>query len=368
VDYPVCWLSLDALDRDPYRFLNHFVASVQERFPRFGIPSRSLISSPGRGGPDSEQVLRTIVNDLYENVEEHFALVLDDFHLVEDSSEVSQFVSRFAQEVDENCHLVVTSRTLLSLPDLPLMIGRSQVKGLSFEELAFEPEEIRELYQLRYQQELSGRDAEEIAQETDGWITGLLLTAETSRQGLTEHGRAARAAGVDLYDYLAAQVLEQQTPEMRDFLLRTSLLEEFNQELCQLALGEPMGEQSWAELIKELQQANLFIQPVDNGGTWLRYQHLFQEFLQQHYRIIDPEGTDKILRSLISVYRQKGWWEKAYAACQKLGDEEIQLDYIESVSSLLVHGGRILLLKSWIDGISLDSLEKRPRLLIDKGG
>ena len=64
--------------------------------------------------------------------------------------------------------------------------------------------------------------------ETEGWITGLLLTAETSPGGLTDQGRAARAAGIDLYDYLASQVLDQQTPEMQDFLLRTSLLEEFN--------------------------------------------------------------------------------------------------------------------------------------------
>ncbi len=216
VEYPVCWLAIDPLDHDPLRFINHFVAAIHHQFPDFGGPSKSLISNLGGRDLDREQVLRTIINDLYDHVGEHFDLVLDEFHLIEKSLEINQFINRFVQEMDENCHLVIASRSLLSLPDLPLMIGRSQVKGLSFEELAFHPQEIRDLYQIKYHQEMSTQDAERIAGETEGWITGLLLSAEITGQGLTDQGRAARAAGIDLYDYLAQQVLDQQTPEMQD--------------------------------------------------------------------------------------------------------------------------------------------------------
>ena len=146
--YPVCWLSLDPLDSDPLRFISYLVAAIHEGFPAFGGPSQSLISNLDGAELDQEQILHTIINDLYENIEEHFALVLDDFHLVEGSAGVSGFINRFAQEMDENCHLVISSRSLLSLPDLPLMIGRSQVIGLSFEELAFHPDEVRALYRI----------------------------------------------------------------------------------------------------------------------------------------------------------------------------------------------------------------------------
>ena len=201
--------------------------------------------------------MRTIINDLYDHVQEHFALVLDDFHLIDNSPEINYFINHFIQEMDENCHLVVATRSLISLPDLPLMVGRSQVTGLSFEELAFLPEEIKDLYQTKFQQAISDQETERIVDETEGWITGLLLTAETSQLGLTGQGRAAKAAGIDLYDYLARQVLDQQTPEMQDFLLSTSLLEEFNEELCQQALGDAEGDQSWGDLIRQLLQKNL---------------------------------------------------------------------------------------------------------------
>jgi len=361
--YPVCWLSLDALDRNPVRFVSYLTAAIQEQFPAFGGPSRSLISNLDTADIDQRRILHTIINDLYEHIEEHFALVLDDFHLVEDDPWVSEFINRFAQEVDENCHLVISSRSLLSLPDLPLMVGRSQVKGLSFEELAFDPGEIQKLYKHKYQQDMSPQDAQAAAARTEGWITGLLLTAETDRQKPTDHDRAARAAGVDLYDYLARQVLDQQTQEMQQFLLHSALLEEFDAALCQQALGPPPGERSWDALISELMHMNLFIQPVENGGTWLRYHHLFGDFLRQRALEIDPQGTRAVREKLVAVYSEKGWWEKAYAVCRQLEDPEITANFIESASSALLHRGQISLLGGWMDSLGSADLEQRPRLL-----
>ena len=363
VEYPLCWLALDPLDKDLIRFLSYFIAAIRQQFSEFGGASISLINNPGGGDLDLEQVLRTIINDLYDHVQEHFALVLDDFHLVDSNPEINQFINRFAQEMDENCHLVIASRSLLSLPDLPLMVGRSQVKGLSFEELAFHPDEIKTLLRINFHQEVSDQDAERIAEETEGWITGLLLSAETTWQGLTDQGRAARAAGIDLYDYLAQQVLNQQPPDMQDFLLRTSLLEEFNTSLCQQALGNPVGEKNWQELIQQLLQQNLFIQPVDNGETWLRYHHLFRDFLQQHFQGQHPDQAKELLHKLVDIYANHHWWEKAYAACQQLGDEQITADFIESACAALVHSGRIILLTSWLDELPPALVNNNPGLL-----
>lgn len=367
VEYPVCWLALDPLDKNFIRFMNYFIAAIRQQFSEFGGASISLINSLGGGDIDQEQVLRTIINDLYDHVQEHFALVLDDFHLIDSSLEINQFINRFAQEMDENCHLVIASRSLLSLPDLPLMVGRSQVKGLSFEELAFHPDEIKALLRNNFQQEVSDQDAERIAEETEGWITGLLLSAETTRHGVTDHGRAARAAGIDLYDYLAQQVLNQQPPDMQDFLLRSSLLEEFNTSLCQQALGNPVGEKNWQELIQQLLQQNLFIQPVDNGETWLRYHHLFRDFLQQHFQQHYPDKAKELLHRLIDIYENHHWWELAYAACKQLGDEQITADFIESASAPLVHSGRITLLASWLDELPPALVDNNPGLLARRG-
>ena len=367
VEYPVCWLSLDPLDNDPIRFINYFAAAIQHKFPDFGGPSRSLLDNLDVSNLELEQVLQTIINDLYDHVQEHFVLVLDDFHLIDSNPDINQFINRFTQDMDENCHLVIATRSLLGLPDLPLMIGRSQVTGLSFEELAFLPEEIKGLYQLKYQQLISDQDIERILDESEGWITGLLLTAETTQQGVTDQGRAARAAGIDIYDYLACQVLDQQTPEMQEFLLRTALMEEFNEKLCQQVLGEAEGDHSYGELIQHLLQKNLFVQPVESGGTWLRYHHLFRDFLQQHFQKHHPDQAEELLIKLVDVYRDYQWYEKAYVACQQLGDDQRTADYLESVSAALVHRGQLSMLKSWLDDLSPVLIEKNPGLLGNLG-
>ena len=51
----------------------------------------------------------------------------------------------------------------------------------------------------------------------------------------------ARVAGVGLYDYLAQQVLERQDEEIQKFLLRTSLLDEFDAQIC----AEVIGDRRW---------------------------------------------------------------------------------------------------------------------------
>ncbi len=143
--WPVCWYSLDTLDQDPQRFVAHFISAINQRFPGFGKSCMAALQSMGQDQLDLDLLVSLIINDAYDNITEHFILVVDDFHLVEKSPAVVSFVNRFLQDVDENCHLVLASRSLLTLPDLPLMVARSQVGGLSFEELCFQPTEIQAL-------------------------------------------------------------------------------------------------------------------------------------------------------------------------------------------------------------------------------
>lgn len=363
VEYPVAWLALDPLDQDFHRFLLYFIAAINNQFPDFGMASASLITSLGKSEKFTQQILQTIVNDIYENIHEHFALVLDDYHLVDQNQEINNFINQFAREMDENSHLVIASRSLLSLPDLPLLVGRSQVKGVSFEELAFRSEEIEALLNQKYRLEITQKDAIRLLEETEGWVTGLLLSAKTTGIGLEEHGRASRTTGVDLYDYLAQQVLDQQDPKMKAFLLQTSVLEEFNEKLLFDTLGHPPDGGRWQTLINKIQDHNLFVQPVENEGTWLRYHHLFRDFLQHQFHQLHPDQELELFYQLFKTYNKYGWLEKAYEICCKIGDPELTEEFIQSTSSILFHNGQINLLNSWIEDLPRGLIESSPGLL-----
>lgn len=364
LEVPVCWYSLDVLDQDPQRFITHLIASIAGRFPDFGRRSTAALQSMTSADSDLSSLVRIIVNEAYEHIREHFLLVLDDYHLVAPSERINRFINQFVQEIDENCHTVLSSRTLLTLLDLPSMVARSQVGGLGYEELAFRADEIQALALQNYQQTMPEAAAEELARETEGWITGLLLSAQTMWQGMADRVRVARVSGVGLYGYLAQQVLDQQPAPLRSFLLRTSLLEEFDAELCEAVLGHG---QDWQSLIRDVLQRNLFAVLVENEGTWLRYHHLFQDFLQSRLAEERPEERERLLRRLVAVYAEREEWDKAHSACLRLGDVVATAELIEQAGSPLVKSGRLATLAEWIDSLPEETAVSRPALLSLRG-
>jgi LuxR family maltose regulon positive regulatory protein len=361
---PVCWYALDTLDREPLRFITHLIASLAQRFPNFGVQSFAALEATNPSDPDFNQIITTIVNDAYDNIQEHFLLVLDDYHLVNETREIDDIINRFIQDVAENCHLVLSSRSLLSLPDLPILVARSQVGGLSFEELVFHPDELKALVQQNYQVQLEDSVAEELAKETEGWITGFLLSAQTMWKGLVNQIRVARVSGVSLYDYLAQQALENQPTHLRNFLLRTSLLEEFDEELCTTVLG---ADCNCTSNIAAVLQNNLFVIPVGEDGQWIRYHHLFRDFLQSRLQTEDPQAFDDILHRLAEVHAQRQEWEQAYYALQKLSDPGAQAQLIDQCGSELIKSGRNNLLGEWLERLPPDLFSLRPNLLSLRG-
>ncbi len=374
VDLPVCWYTLDALDTTPQHFLSHFIATIAHQFPACGEKTRIYLQNLSADHLALDQLVTILTNELYDQIEEHFIIVLDNYR---SSRFVNEFLNLFVQFVDENCHVVVTSRSILDFPDLVLLIGRSLVGGLGLNDLAFRPAEIQALMQQNHDLVISEAEAQSIVHETEGWITGVLLSAQTSDkqadQGLTNEMRVAKLNGVNVYDYLAQQVLNQQPPPVRQFLLQTSLLEEFDSALCQTVLGPLYGAQDWASLIDTLLDNNLFVIPVDTDSqtdsqtVWIRYHHLFGEFLQIQVKTELPEAWGQILGRLAEVYLADQAWESAYQVYQKLGEAEATIKMIEQSGLTLIRQGRYDLLQGWIQALSPQLLDNRPAILSISG-
>lgn len=367
--WPISWLSLDPLDQDPFRFIAHFVAAVQARFPNFGQNSTSVLNNTPQDKLDLPALVTTLVNDIYENIPEHFIIVLDDYHLVEDSESVNQFVNRFLQDVDENCHLIVSSRRLLTLSDMPLLVARNQVGGISFEEISFSADEIQKLLLKNYHISISDQSAEEITQQTEGWITGLMLSTHLLEDDFGERIRIARVSGVGLYDYMAQQVFDQQTQSVKNFLLRTSILEEFSVNRCKRVIGKALEiDEPWRALMDKVMVLNLFVLPVDEGADyWLRYHHLFRDFLQTRMRLERPEETRAITIALADDYAQQEDWERAFMLYKEVHAIEELVNLVEDAGPAMVTGGKLLTLTEWMAALPPDIATSRPSLLSLQG-
>jgi LuxR family maltose regulon positive regulatory protein len=366
-ELPFCWLALDPLDREPQRFIAGLIASLGECFKGFGKRSLSLLSNMTSLEDGMERVLVTLVNEIYDEIHEHFVLVLDDFHLVDEAAPILYFVNRFIQLVGESCHVALASRTLPELQEIPLLVAREDVGGLDFSDLSFQPDEIQALLAQNRQIRLSEEDARKLVDSTEGWITGLQFT---DLSALATEGQALpspQKVGVTVFDYLGQQVLEQQTSELQEFMLRSSLLDEFNAKLCEAVLG-PLYQQdpNWYELLETITQKNLFAQPVGPNGQWIRYHHLFRDYLQDRFRRDCPGEVDPILRRLAHYQEGAGQWEKAYAICAQLENTDALAALVERAGIPMYQRAR-LTLESWLKALPPSAVGKRPGLLSLRG-
>ncbi len=364
VDFPTCWYAVDELDQTPERFFTYFIAAIHQQFPAFGDASRTALKAVNPFTPDINQLVSVIVNDAYEHIQEHFLIILDDYHLVSNVKEIQVFLNRFINTSAENCHLVLSSRTLLSLPDLPLLVARSQVGGIGFEELAFRADEIQSFVLQFYHVTLSEAASQDLARDTEGWITGLMLSAQVMGQGMTNQMRAARVTGVELYTYLAQEILDQQTEEIREFLLRTSFLHEFDVALCAAIWGT---EYNWRGLINQVIQNNLFVLPVGEDGRWLRYHHLFEDFLKAQFEKEKPNQLEGMLRRIAQVYTEREEWARAYSIYTRIADDSATAELIEKAGTSLIRNAHFALLAKWLDALPVEILESHPSLISHKG-
>src|SRR5258708_4394785 len=362
-ELPCCWLALDPLDAELQRFIAYFIAAIKQRFPKFGNQSISMLTGMVSLEGGMEPLLITLVNEIFDNIPEHFIIVLDDFHLVEPSEPIISFVKRFTELAGENCHLIVSARSRPRLSDLTLLLARRQAGFVDFSDLAFTTEEIQALLAQNQHLHLSEHDAHKLIEETEGWITGLqLIDLDSGQQGRPKHTPLS-VADANVFDYLAIQVLESQTESLQLFLLRSSLLEEFDANLSEAVLSRFYSvPQNWSMLIRSIIEKNLFALPVGADSQWVRYHHLFRDYLHSRLRTERPDEVRPILQGLAQHQENEAEWEKAYLLYKEIGDMNALGDLIERAGTPMVQHA-LLTLESWLKDLPPSLTQRRPVLL-----
>src|SRR5262249_46319155 len=122
--------------------------------------------------------------------------------------------------------------------------------------------------------------AEQLAVNTDGWITGILLTTHLMWQGLMASLVDVPRSSQPLYDYLADEVLDRQAPELRQFLLESAVLPDMEPSVCDAILARSDS----ARLLRQAADHRLFISAVGEEFPTYQYHPLFREFLLSRLR------------------------------------------------------------------------------------
>ena len=283
---PVAWLSLDAGDRDPARFMAHLIAALQTIRPHIGHSVLEALVSPQP--PLMDAILTVVLNDIAA-IPERFILVLDDYHVV-DARTVDDAVTFLLEHLPPQMHLVISTREDPQLP-LARLRARGQMTELRTTDLRFSPADATAFLNDVMGLQLAEADVSALESRTEGWITGLQLAAISMRGRDDATGFIASFTGSHRFvlDYLVEDVLQQQPERVQAFLLRTSILDQLCGPLCDAVVGDPA--MPGRETLAYLERVNLFLVPLDDERRWYRYHHLFAELLRQRLQQ-SLSGTD----------------------------------------------------------------------------
>ncbi|MFN2273979.1 MAG: LuxR C-terminal-related transcriptional regulator [Anaerolineales bacterium] len=353
----IAWISLDEGDNDPVQFLRYLSASLMTIDSTVGDDALAALKSPQP--PTMDLTLTLLINDIAE-FDETLTLVLDDYHLIS-SDEVHQAISQMIERLPANMHLVLATRV-----DPPFPLGRLRASGrmteLRARDLRFSLEETAVFLLDVMGLDLSVSQLERLDARTEGWIAGVQMAA-LSMQGKTDISAfldGFEGSNRYILDYLLEEVLEQQPDELQKFLMQTSILRKMNGELCDWITGENHGR----ETLHRLEEANLFLIPLDDEREWYRYHNLFSGLLS--YRLSkDSPGTVKESHIKASNWNEThGYLLEAMHHAQASEDVDRIIALLEANALDLVYRGANQTLSRWLSELPQEQVTTRPRLLL----
>jgi LuxR family maltose regulon positive regulatory protein len=340
----LAWLSLDDNDNDPARFFTYVAAALQRVEPDIGSRALAALRSPGADLVDV--VLPQFLNDV-AGLDHDLVLVIEDYHLIT-NPDVHRALAFLIERSPRAFRLVVSTRE-----DPPLPLGRLRAKGELAEvragDLRFSDEEATAFLVDALGLELSDADVARLQARTEGWPAALYLAA-LSLRGRPDASRLVdRFSGDDRYvvDYLTTEVLARQPPEIRTFLLRTSILKRLCGPLCDAVAGR----EGSAALLAELERSNLLLIPLDTKREWYRYHHLFGDLLKHELQASEPDSLPVVHRRASAWYREAGLIVDAADHAIAGGDLDVAAELVGRHYGLFVDQGQLTTVMGWLEAM-----------------
>ena len=344
---PFAWLALEPADNEPAHFCSSLLAALQTTDPRLGEGWRAQAALQPLHPPRVERLVTALLNELLargSDEGEHVVLVLDDYHVITNEA-IYAALRLLLEHRPPQLHLVLSTRADPPLP-LARLRGRDALLELRVAELQFTPEESSTYLVERRGLPLSAEECALLHARTEGWITGLQLAALALQGRADASGFIASFSGSHHYiaDYLLDEVLNRQSAVIQDFLLQTCILDRLSGPLCDAVRGQ---HDSQAQL-GFLEQANLFVVPLDDERRWYRYHQMFAQVLQQRLQHSAPRLIPELHRRASRWYEQQGYVVEAlsHALAAPAFAEAARL--LEQYSATCLAGSQRLTLLEWL--------------------
>ncbi|HWL26450.1 MAG TPA: LuxR C-terminal-related transcriptional regulator [Ureibacillus sp.] len=291
----VAWVALDEGDNNPILFWTYFVTAITKTYrPMAADTVDSLLHISNQ---------RQLKTGLYRLIEELTAfqhpvtIVLDDYHSIQDE-QIHDLLIQLIEYLPENVHLYVTSRTTLPFP-LAKWRAKQWIQEVNVSHLKFNRQDTKTFLSKTTNRTLSESHIQNIYDETEGWISGLILTTLAYENEDTPHDSYHSLTT----DFLWQEIIHKLPLDLQDFLLKTSLLQDLDPALC----NELTERTDSSNLLQQLVEDGLFTFQLPTTVVTYRYHHLFMDALQNELaKRYDAHTISRIVKKAAIIYYAKG--------------------------------------------------------------
>lgn len=351
------WITLEQDDNEPGRLWRLLFTAFERLCPGTGEGPLTLLKT--RRQPRSERMLIVLLNQL-ETRKQEMVLVLDDFHSISDATLLHE-LTFLLERIPRHVHVMLSTRN-----DPPMSLARLRVNEQLLElrgtDLNFTLEETRAFLHRKGKRALSSEEIETLFARTEGWIAGLQLVAILLRERETSSDlmEVLKGGHRNITDYLVQEVLNQLPEPFQQFLFSTSILERLQGKLCEAVSGQADGQAT----LHRLEQANLFLIPLDDRRQWYRYHHLFAQMLRQQLVQKEPELIPILHRRAMHWFAKQGMIAEAIGHAREIGDVAMIATLTETTGIHMVMQNKVASLMPWVNLLPRDMLLTHPVLFV----
>ena len=287
-------------------------------------------------------------------------LFIDDGQLL--SPDILKFIEQLIFSARDGLTTVIASRG-----DCGINVARLRSLGYLLEvrvrHLSFDPREAAALVSQNAKGAISKSEVQRIIHDTQGWAAGLVLAAgawgNDMAEGFLNEGRSTGPRH-EFASYFHEEVLSGLTPDIRSFLVDTSILDELTPSVCAAVVGTDDAR----VMLSDAFENGLFLIELDREHGHFRYYELFRAMVCRRLMKRAPARAAELHRRASRFFAQEDDFERALDHAEQSGDKEFLADQIELLAEPMIHNGLLYRLDDLASQLPWELVQSRPATLL----
>lgn len=364
IKIPYIFYHLEQTDSELNVFLSYLTVGIKMSYPEFGKRTENILHTLKYPNKYLEIIVGTFINEFVEQVPKDLLIILDDYHNIDPSTQISQVLNYLFSHAPPSIHFIISTRQTPNF-SLSQMKAKREIFELTSKELKFTTEETIELLEDIHSVYLGENELKALQKHCEGWVTSLQLMLQSStkdiRDTLSAHYSLSDMKNhvvvqLDYFNYFAQEIYNREEEGIKQFMADCSILEWLNPGICYAVTDRYDSE----DILHNLETRNAFLYRMP--GNNYRFHNLFRDFLSSKLR--DSRRKKEVCLKAAHYFYSIQQTEYAANYYLRAGQYNKAMSIINKIGYDLTDKGKGGTVCSYIEKLPVSIVNQNPDILM----